>query len=77
MDLIEQLQRSLHNLRAQRTEQDKAYHGDINPQDMVNNIIADTMNRLETLFVMFNLPSDGFVSITPERKDAQTPTGQM
>lgn len=75
MDLVQALQQGLHNLRETRADISHipSYADENNdPQQIANNIIADLMNLLETLFVLLNLPADGFVSITPERPNVDT-----
>ena len=70
MDVVSSIQQRLHEIRLQHSDLGHDYEG-MSPEQIANNIIADVMNQLETLFVMINLPADGFVSITPERPDGE------
>lgn len=63
MDFVQGIQQKLFELRMERSGSNANYEGA--PPDVANNIIADTMNLLETLFVVMNMPGDGFVSLTP------------
>lgn len=63
MDLVQSIQQRLHNLRTERSEIEHNYDGLV-PEDIANAIIADCMNMLETLYVVLNLPSDGFTSFS-------------
>lgn len=63
MDLVQSIQQQLHDLRQQHGDLGRNYE-EMGPAQAANSMIADAMNLLETLFVMLNLPSDGFVSLT-------------
>lgn len=67
MDLVQALQQNLYSLREARAETSQLSPERVgtDPQEMTNNIIADVMNLLETLYVVINLPTDGFVSFNP------------
>lgn len=67
MDLVLSIQQRLHELRMARSQSYSNYEG--SPPDVANNVIADVMNLMETLFVVINLPGDGFVSLTPRSQD--------
>ena len=63
MDLVTSIQQRLHELRAQLSDLGHNYES-MAPEEMVNTMIANMMNLLETMFVVLNLPADGFVSLT-------------
>lgn len=72
MDLVQGLQQSLHDLRQQLSELG-GIDSSQSPDVAINTMIATMMNMLETMFVILNLPADGFVSLTPERPNATEP----
>ena len=63
MDLVQSIQLQLHELRNELSDLGHDYEG-MSPDLAANTMIANMMNILETLFVVLNLPADGFVSLT-------------
>lgn len=64
MELINDLMNELHKNRWERlaiVEQTIDYQ---NP-NVINNMIADTINILENLYIALNLPQEGFIPTTP------------
>ncbi len=68
MDIIPQLLEQLYETRMQRLGilQEIINTGD--PQ-AVNYMIADMISMLENMYIMINIPPDGFVSLAPKDND--------
>lgn len=64
MDLVQATQQRLHELRVELSDLGHNYE-EMSPEVAVNTMIANMMNTLETMFVVLNLPVDGFASLTP------------
>lgn len=62
MDVLEQLAIQLNELRAKRWPLVRSM---IDNEDPINNTIADAITMLENLFILLNMPEDGFHSLTP------------
>jgi hypothetical protein len=68
MDILEQLANQLNELKAQRAEKiNDLYSIEDYGVGIQNAIIADVINLMEQLFLIINMPEDGFVSNTPEQ----------
>lgn len=66
MDLVEQIMARLVAIREERLA---LMQGSISSDDpeMIGKIIADAINALENLYIVINLPPDGFVPNTPPK----------
>jgi hypothetical protein len=65
MDLMQQVYAELYRIRAERVQFETI---DVNDPEAINKLIADAINALENLFMILNLPRDGFVPNTPSEE---------
>lgn len=69
MDILNRLAIELIALKEQRAAKVNDLYS---PEDaaggnLANAIIADMINLLEQLYLILNIPQDGFISMTPDR----------
>lgn len=65
MDVVPQLMQQLYDLRTERLDVLRQLINTGDPQ-AVNHIIADIISMLENMYIMINIPQDGFVSLAPK-----------
>lgn len=71
MDALQQLALQLLESKEKRAERINGLYKLADYDDLANAIIADMINLLEQLYLVLNMPQDGFVSMTPERTSGQ------
>ena len=69
MDLLNRLAMELIALKEQRATKINDLYSpeDAASGNLANAIIADMINLLEQLYLILNIPQDGFMSMTPDR----------
>jgi predicted DNA-binding protein len=65
---LDQAMYELACLREERVENLRSSLNNPGPQT-INELIADAINSLEAIYLCINIPTDGFASFTPERRD--------
>jgi hypothetical protein len=66
--MVEDALLALSELRVARAEMVKNSLNNPSPQT-INELIADSINALEAIYLCLNLPTDGFISFTPKNME--------
>lgn len=68
MDMMQTMMEELFNIRMARLHKLNLLI-DQDDSQPVNSLIADMINILENIYVMINMPEEGFVSLTPKSEE--------